>query len=161
MRSRTVVALVLLTLVASAQLLSSKGNKTSFVTLEPAPEVTIGRGKPAKAAVRFRVQAGYHVNSNRPHSDLMIPTELKLEANPAVTVGKIEYPKGEDFSLSFSKEKLNVYQGDVTIQVPLSAAKGAKPGAYVLKGILRYQACNDNACFPPKDAPLEVTVRVQ
>lgn len=161
MRLRVTIVLVLLALTASAQLLGSKGNKTSFVTLEPSPEVKLTRGQPAKAAVRFRVQAGYHVNSNRPHSDLMIPTELKFEASPAVTVGKIEYPKGEDYSLSFSKEKLNVYQGDVTIQVPVSVAKGAKPGAYVLKGTLRYQACNDNACFPPKDAPLEVTVRVQ
>lgn len=161
MRVKAAIAFVLLTLAAAAQLTGSKWNKASFVTLEPSPEVTLTRGKPAKAAVRFRIQAGYHVNSNQPHSDLLIPTELKLDANPAVSVGKIEYPKGEDFSLSFSKEKLNVYQGDVTIQVPLSAAKGAKPGAYVLKGTLRYQACNDNACFPPKDAPLEITVRVR
>lgn len=161
MKLRAAIALVLLTLTASAQLTGSRWNKATFVTLEPSPEVTVVRGKPAKVAVRFRVQAGYHVNSNQPHSDLLIPTELKLEANPAVTVGKIEYPKGEDYSLSFSKEKLNVYHGDVTIQVPLTAAKGARPGAYVLKGTLRYQACNDNACFPPKDAPLEVTVRVQ
>jgi len=160
-RVKAAIAFVLLTLAAAAQLTGSKWNKASFVTLEPSPEVTLTRGKPAKAAVRFRIQAGYHVNSNQPHSDLLIPTELKLDANPAVSVGKIEYPKGEDFSLSFSKEKLNVYQGDVTIQVPLSAAKGAKPGAYVLKGTLRYQACNDNACFPPKDAPLEITVRVR
>lgn len=161
MRLRGAIAFLLVTLAASAQLLGSKGNKTSFVTLEPGPEVTLTRGRPAKAAVRFRVKAGYHVNSNRPHSDLLIPTELKFEANPAVAIGKIEYPQGEDYSLSFSKEKLNVYQGDVTLQVPISAVKGAKPGTYALKGTLRYQACNDNACFPPKDAPLEVTVHVR
>ncbi len=155
------VAVVLLVALAAAQAPLDRFNKTSFVTMQPAAEVRVARTKPAKATVRFRVNPGYHVNSNKPSSDLLIPTEITFAANPAIVVGKPAYPAGEELSLSFSpKQKLSVYQGDVTVTVPLSAAKSAKRGAYKLKGSLSYQACNDNACFPPKTAPFELTVLI-
>lgn len=160
---RSVLAFLILATVSTfAQLGDSKWNKATYITMEPAPTVTISRGKPASATVRFRVNKGFHVNSNKPSSDLLIPTEIQFEAEPAIVVGKIEYPAGEQFALAFSpKQKLSVYQGDVAIQVPLSAAKKAKAGTYKLKGSLSYQACNDNACFPPKTAPFELTVQVR
>ena len=161
MRS-SLACLVLFAASAFAQLGDNKFNKASYVTLEPAPTVTVSKGKPAKTAVHFRVNKGFHVNSNKPSSDLLIPTEIKFEANSAIVVGKLEYPAGEEFALSFSpKQKLSVYQGDVAVQVPLSAAKKAKAGSYTLKGSLSYQACNDTACFPPKTAPFELTVQVR
>ncbi len=146
----------------SAQTADNRWNKATYITLEPAPAVTVSKGKPAKATVRFRVKSGFHVNSNKPSSDLLIPTEIKFEANPAIAVGKLEYPVGEEFALSFSPgQKLSVYQGDVTVNVPLRAAKRARPGDYTLKGSLSYQACNDNACFPPKTATFELSVQVR
>jgi DsbC/DsbD-like thiol-disulfide interchange protein len=160
--NKVILAGALLVATSFAQLGDSKWNKTTYITLEPAPAVTVSKGKPARATVRFRVNKGYHVNSSKPSSDLLIPTEIKFEAAPAVAVGKIEYPKGEEYALSFSPgQKLSVYQGDVAVTVPVSAAKAAKPGTYTLKGSLSYQACNDNACFPPKSAPLELTVHVR
>jgi DsbC/DsbD-like thiol-disulfide interchange protein len=145
-----------------AQSPDNKWNKATYVTLEPSPAITVSKGKPAKAMVRFRVKQGFHVNSNKPSSDLLIPTEIKFDAQPNIAIGKLEYPPGEEFALSFSPgQKLSVYQGDVAVNVPLSAARSAKPGAYTLKGSLSYQACNDNACFPPKTAPFELTVLVR
>jgi DsbC/DsbD-like thiol-disulfide interchange protein len=163
---RTVITLaitfVVLALAAVAQLGESKWNKATYVTLEPTPTVSVTKGKAATATVRFRVKQGFHVNSNKPSSDLLIPTEIKFEAQPGIVLGKIVYPAGEEFALSFSpKQKLSVYQGDVALTVPVSAAKNAKPGDYRLKGSLSYQACNDNACFPPKTAPFELNVQVR
>lgn len=161
MRRYILPVLIVFGATALAQLGESKWNKATYVTLQPMAVVTLTPAKPAKATVRFRVNPGFHVNSNKPTSDLLIPTEIKFEANPAVVVGKIAYPAGEDYALSFSpKQKLNVYQGDVAVVVPVSAAKNAKRGTYTLKGSLSYQACNDNACFPPKTAPFELTVQL-
>ena len=159
---RTIVTFLVLAVAAFAQLGESKWNKATYVTLEPTPTVVVSKGKAATATVRFRVKQGYHVNSNQPSSDLLIPTEIKFEAQPGVVVGRVVYPAGEEFALSFSpKQKLSVYQGDVTLKVPVSAAKNAKVGDYTLKGSLSYQACNDNACFPPKSAPFELTVQLR
>lgn len=159
---KRLLSLLLLSALLAAQSNEAKWAKATYVTLETMPAVTVHKGKPAKATVRFRVNKGFHVNSNLPSSDLLIPTEIKFEANPAVILGKLEYPKGEEFALSFSpQQKLSIYQGDVAVNVPLRAAKGAKPGSYTLKGSLSYQACNDNACFPPKTAPFELLVQVR
>lgn len=155
------LASLLMTVAAFAQNGDSKWNKATYVTLESTPTVTITKAKPAQAILRFRVNPGYHVNSNKPSSDLLIPTEIKFDAQTAVVIGKIAYPAGEEFALSFSpKQKLSVYQGDVAVTVPLSAAKAARRGTYRLKGSLHYQACNDNACFPPKSAPFELSVTI-
>lgn len=154
--------LLLLVSLAAAQSGLDRFNKTSFVTLQPTEEVRLKGGKPAKATIRFRVNPGYHVNSNKPASDLLIPTQINFEKQAGVTVGRLVYPAGEDLALAFSpKQKLSVYQGDVAVTVPLSATKTAKRGAYKLKGSLSYQACNDNACFPPKTTPFEVSVVIE
>jgi DsbC/DsbD-like thiol-disulfide interchange protein len=160
-RVKSAVAL-LLTAVALAQSPLERFNKASFVTMEPTSDVRVARAKPTKAIISFRVKPGYHVNSNQPGSDLLIPTEVKFDSQSAIVVGKAAYPAGEELALAFSpKQKLSVYQGDVAVAVPLTAAKSAKRGAYKLKGSLCYQACNDNACFPPKTAPFELNVIVQ
>jgi DsbC/DsbD-like thiol-disulfide interchange protein len=135
--------------------------KHQWVTLFPVATVTVTKSKPAKAVINFRVEQGYHINSNHPTSELLIPTEIKLDPAQGLSIGKIAYPPGQDMSLSFAPdEKLNVYAGEVSVAVPVSAGKSTAPGEYVLKGQLRYQACNDNSCFPPKNIPLEVPVKV-
>lgn len=135
--------------------------KHQWVTLSPVAPVTVTKSKPAKAVINFRVEQGYHINSNHPKSELLIPTEIELNPAEGLSVGKIAYPPGQDMALSFAPdEKLNVYAGEVSVAVPVSAGKAVAPGQYVLKGQLRYQACNDNSCFPPKTIPLEVPVKV-
>jgi DsbC/DsbD-like thiol-disulfide interchange protein len=135
--------------------------RPAHVTVDPVAPVTIQGAKPAVAQVRFRVRDGFHVNSNKPNSDLLIPTEIVLTAIPEVRAGKPEYPAGHDFALTFSpNEKLSVYSGDVTVPIPVTANKPMRPGSYVLKGELKYQACDDRSCFPPKSILLEIPVKV-
>ena len=160
MTRAALLGILLVTFSAFSQV-GDKWNKASYVTVEPTPTITLTKVKTAKATVRFRVNQGFHVNSNKPTSDLLIPTEIKFDPQSAVVIGKIAYPAGEELSLSFSpQQKLSVYQGDVIVTVPLLLAKTVKRGTYTLRGSLSYQACNDNACFPPKTAPFELTVLV-
>jgi hypothetical protein len=136
--------------------------RPAHVTLEPVAPVTVRGVQPVSAEIKFRIRAGFHVNSNKPSSELLIPTEIVLTAPSEVRPGKPLYPPGHDFSLTFSpKEKLNVYSGEVTVPIPLAATKPIKPGNYALKGELKYQACDDRSCFPPKTLPFEVPVRVE
>ena len=133
-----------------------------LVTLAPVEPVAAAAGKVTDATVHFRIAPGYHVNSNKPKSELLIPTTVKIEPTPQFTIAKITYPAGQDFALKFAPdEKLNVYEGDVAVTTTIRAAKSAKPGSYTLKGELHYQACNDTSCFPPKTLPLEISVTVK
>ena len=76
--------------------------------------------------LNFRVPPGYHINSNTPKSEFLIPTALKMDLPTDIILGKIEYPAGEDTSFPFSPdEKLSVYSGDFTISLwRASAALG-------------------------------------
>lgn len=113
---------------------------------------TVAAGKPAMLQLRFRVDPGFHVNSHTPKSEMLIPTRLAVEDAPGVNVTGVDFPKGTLFSFSFEpKEKLDVYTGEVTLTAHLTA----QPGAHTFKGALRYQACDNSACYPPKMLAVE------
>ena len=130
-----------------------------WVSLPQPEESTLAPGKTGAVTLRFEVNAGNHVNSNKPSSTLLIPTRLKLDPSAGLSVLKISYPAGQDLTFPFDPdEKLNVYTGTFPVTVQLRA--GTKPGSYPVRGELTYQACNDRACFPPKKLPVEFEVKV-
>jgi DsbC/DsbD-like thiol-disulfide interchange protein len=117
-------------------------------------------GAPAQAAVVAEVASGYHINDHHPSLDYLIPTQVKLDPSPRLTVDKLVYPKGELKSFAFSDTQLSVYQGKVTVGILLNVARGTPPGDYTLRGKFEYQACNDHACLPPASVPVSLTVKV-
>lgn len=146
---------------ASAAMLDTAPKTPSWVTPLPVSKISVAAGKPARVQLRFRIADGYHINSNQPGSELLIPTKLLLNPPTDVGVGSITYPKGHDLTLAIAPDqKLNVYTGEFTIAAKVSAARTAIPGKYKVHGQLKYQACNDRSCFPPKLAPVEFEVQV-
>jgi hypothetical protein len=141
-------------------LLDRPGQK-HYVTLEPVQTVSIVPERPTTVQLHFRVGSGYHINSNRPSSELLIPTTVRLMPPSDLMAGRITYPLGKNVSFPFAPdEKLNVYSEEFTVKALVTATKAALPGKFTVHGELRYQACNDNACFPPKALPLQFNVRV-
>jgi len=132
------------------------------VEMAPAGTTSVTRGKPGTVELDFRVKPGFHINSNHPNSAYLIPTVLKLDAPTDIAIGKIDYPKGRDLSFAFAPdEKLNVYSGDFAVQVTVHPLHTVMAGKYNVRGNLRYQACDDRACYPPKTLPVEFLVQVK
>jgi hypothetical protein len=137
------------------------GPKGPVVKMAPAPVVTAVQAKPATVPLSFNVASGYHINSNHPKSEFLIPTALKVEATTDIVVGKIVYPDGQDMSFAFAPdEKLNVYTGDFKVDVVVHPLRSVEPGKYVVRGSLKYQACDNTACYPPKNLPVSFDVRI-
>ena len=101
---KRVVIAAAVAILLGAGLRAESGAKSSagWVTAEPIGPVSVAAGQSATAALRFRVADGYHINSNKPKSELLIPTELKLEAPVGVRLSAVSYPEGSEFALSFS-----------------------------------------------------------
>jgi len=117
--------------------------------------VPLGAEKTQTVELRFRIDPGFHINSHTPKDELLIPTELKLDASQGVTVLDEQYPRGASFRLAVGAgETLDVYQGEFRVSVRLTAAQGAS----LLTGSLRYQACDNAACFPPRTLPIRVAL---
>jgi len=72
--------------------------KAPTVYLAPIPLATAQRAKQTMVNLNFRVPLGYHINSNTPKSEFLIPTALKMDLPTDIILGKIEYPAGEDAS---------------------------------------------------------------
>jgi thiol:disulfide interchange protein len=135
--------------------------KAPTLTIAPVPLTTAQRTQATMVNLNFRVPPGYHINSNTPKSEFLIPTALRMDLPTDIILGKIEYPAGEEASFPFSPdEKLSVYSGDFTIAVAVHPLKSVMPGKYVIHGVLRYQACDNAACYPPKTLPVSFDVKV-
>lgn len=155
----TTIVLVLVCAQAWAQ--EGFGRKAPAVTALAPPTVTINRGTQGNVDLAFRIPHGYHINSNQPKAEYLIPTTLKLDAPTDIVVGRITYPDGDDASFPFApNEKLSVYGGDFTLSVMVRPLASVLPGKYVLRGNLRYQACDNAACYPPKQLPVQFEVKI-
>lgn len=151
-------AATLLALAAAAQVV---GASAQLVTTAPVAPVKVTPGRTAKVQFAFRVQPGLHINSNKPNSELLLPTKLNLQTPANLTIAGLSYPPGQSFKLAFSDDKLSVYTGDFEVDGTVTAAGTMKPGTYAVAGELQYQACNDRQCFPPKKLPVEFNVVVK
>lgn len=140
---------------------ASTAGKAPSVTFAPIPVVSAERTAQTKVELNFRVAEGFHINSNTPKSEFLIPTSLRMDLPTDIVLGKIGYPAGQDVSFPFQPdEALNVYTGDFTIAVIVHPLKAVVPGKYVMHGVLRYQACDNAQCFPPKSLPVSFDVKV-
>lgn len=137
------------------------GPKGPVVKMAPAPIITAVQSKPSAVPLSFNVASGYHINSNHPKSEYLIPTALKIDAITDIVIGKTVYPDGQDLSFAFAPdEKLNVYTGDFKVLVEVHPLSSVQPGKYIVRGSLKYQACDNSACYPPKNLPVSFDVRI-
>ena len=118
--------------------------------------VDVAAGKVQFVELRFRVEPGFHINSHMPRDPLLIGTSLKLDTGHGVDVQGVDYPKGAAFQLGQGKDAqmLDVYQGEFRVRVRMIADMGNS----TMTGTLHYQACDDAACFPPKNLVVNVAV---
>ncbi len=159
LREHTSRLMCLLALLAGAAL--AQAGKSPSVTIAPVALVMAPRAAQTMVNLNFRVAHGFHINSNTPKSEFLIPTALKMDLPTDIILGKIGYPAGQDLSFPFSPdETLNVYNGDFTIAVAVHPLHSVVPGKYIMHGVLRYQACDNAQCFPPKTLPVSFEVKV-
>jgi len=160
-RSALIVSLAVFFLVLLVGTALPQSGKAPSVTMAPVPLVTAPRTTQTMVNLNFRVARDFHINSNAPRSEFLIPTALKMDVPTDIALGKIGYPPGQDVSFPFSPdEALNVYTGDFTIVVAVHPLKSVVPGKYVMHGVLHYQACDNAQCFPPKNLPVSFEVKV-
>jgi hypothetical protein len=162
---RATSGLVFLILIASLSpaipAAAQTPGKAPSLTVAAVPLTTAQRTSQTMVSLNFRVPPGYHINSNTPKSEFLIPTTLKIDVPTDIVLGKTVYPAGEDRTFPFSPdETLNVYSGDFTIAVGVHPLHSVVPGKYLMHGVLRYQACDNAACYPPKNLPVSFEVKV-
>jgi DsbC/DsbD-like thiol-disulfide interchange protein len=132
-----------------------------FVNFVSANKVVVTPGHSSPVLFTFQVQEPYHINSSQPLAEELIPTQLHFSLPSEVALGKMQYPTGKLMSFPFDPStKLSVYSGNFLIKGMVVAPTAASSGTYTIHGELRYQACDNNACYPPKKLPFTFDVKV-
>jgi thiol:disulfide interchange protein DsbD len=122
--------------------------------------VHVSAGHSARATVRLTIQHGWHVNSNPPSPNYMIPTRLEMTSSSGVVPGKPRYPSPRTLKVEFDEQPLSVYDSTAVITVPITAAADAVNGHLTLHGKLSFQSCNDQVCLAPARVPVAIEVLV-
>ena len=117
-------------------------------------------GELLRLAVKVTLAGEFHVNSHVPSAEYLIPTTFELVAPEGLVAGEWQFPKGKDRQFPFSDVPLNVYEGTFVIQGSLTAAPNSAPGKKEARGVLKYQACTSQRCFPPKKEEVVLLVRI-
>ncbi len=138
--------------------LSAAGQKIEVTGAFAQP--TVSRGSTAQGTIVIAIPEGLHVNSSKPESEYAIPTSVRI-SGVGFKVGPIEYPEGANRKFQFSETELNVYEGEVSIPFTVAVPKGFRGGTISVKAIVRYQACTEEICYPPKNKELVITASVK
>lgn len=148
------------TLLTSGAALAQPGRPEKAALSLAADRTAYEPGGTARIAARVTVEDGWHVNSNTPTFEYLIPTKLDLELPADWPDETVRYPKHEMQTFAFADQPLAVYAGEFVIQSEVKVPAGAAQGAVPIRAALRYQACNDSQCLPPvtTDATVSLTV---
>ncbi len=142
-------------------LFASVGHSQSpqVLKLDPVEKITAKAGSTVKVSIPFTVDEGYHVNSNKPADEFLIPLKLTWGG------GSIEYisttnPKPRFENYPFSSKPVSVFTGDFQVVAVFKIAKSADAGVAQVAGKLHYQACNERMCLTPKTMDVSVPLEI-
>ena len=125
-----------------------------------APDKT-RKGRTVRGSVLMEIPSGLHVQSNKPLDKYLIPTKLDIETPQGMKVGPISYPRAVMRNLKFSKGAVAVYEGRAMIRFNLTVPANYSGSSGEIKGKLRFQACNDESCFPPVTREVKMWLNVE
>lgn len=144
-------------LIAACALSAQQGG---VLTVEPPSKLVVKRNEPPVQKLKVVIQQGYHANSSKPAEAYLIPFKLAWEAGP-LEAAEIVYPPAKMEKFSFSEAPLSIYDGAFEVTTKFRKTATAQPGPAVMTGKLRYQACNDKMCLPPKTVEVKQTLVIE
>jgi hypothetical protein len=128
--------------------------------MTPKPEPVVAKaGATIEVKLPLQLREGYHVNTNMPPDPYLIPLRLTWDSGP-LTVAEVAYPKPSFLKVDFFAGQLPVFSGRFDLITRFKVASSLQPGLVNVPGKLRYQACNDRMCLPPKTIEITLPVSV-
>jgi thiol:disulfide interchange protein len=121
---------------------------------------SVARGRATRGTVVMTIPGGLHVNSNRPNSQYAIPTTVRVTSSNA-RLSAVSYPRGKNRKFQFSENAINVYEGRVAFNFNVTVPANFRGNRISVRAVVRYQACTDEVCYPPKSQEITLTANVR
>ncbi|NJD23231.1 MAG: DUF255 domain-containing protein [Melioribacter sp.] len=115
--------------------------------------------KELKITLIASVQSGWHINSNKPNDEYLIPTKIS-SSNKSFPLVNIVFPVPEERKLAVSDKPVSVFEGESKFILTFKIDKAIANGKYKIPIEFSYQGCNDQTCMPPTDTVVELVIEV-
>jgi DsbC/DsbD-like thiol-disulfide interchange protein len=126
--------------------------------IHPPDPISAKRGSAVVETLDVSVLPGFHVNSDKPKDEFLIPLKLTWTGGPLEAQG-VSYPKPEEITVG--GQSLVVFTGKFQLQTKFQVPANAATGSATMTGKLRYQACNNEMCFRPSSVEVHLPVAVE
>ena len=110
-------------------------------------------------ALEVELEKGFHVNSNTPLEDWVIPTILSITTPDGVEVSEIVYPEAIEKAAG-GMPNMSLFDGHFVIGAALAINESAILGDQPITLTLGYQACNDKVCMQPEELMIESVLKI-
>ena len=108
--------------------------------------------------VKANIAGGWHLYALDQKPGGPKALSFEIERNPWYFLGPASGPAPRRAYDQEFKITTDTYSGSPEFSVPLGWIKGAPAGTSEIRLIVRYQACSDKLCLPPRKESLKVTV---
>jgi thiol:disulfide interchange protein len=155
--NRTGLLLSVACLLLSASAARAQNPVTFSIKANAASALKPGDKFTAKVAAQ--IQGGWHLYSITQGAGGPVPTRITMpEGQPFKLAGTPSGPRPRVAMDPNFEINTETHEGSVTFSVPVLVIADAPAGAQSLNVNVRYQACNDKNCLPPRTAKLSVPV---
>lgn len=138
----------------------SAAENNSVLSVVPPARVHAQRGQSLTQPITAELRSGYHVNSNQPADEYLIPLKLTWLKGP-LEMEAVSYPKPLLENYAFSQKPVSVFSGKFEIVTKFKTPPSAQTGIALMNGKLRFQACNEKECLPPKTMDVQFAVDIR
>ncbi len=132
--------------------------KSDYVTLSGYQDrESYSAGDTVKLALSIDIKQGYHINSYKVNDPTLIKTEVSTESGDFKLINAY-FPADKKLKFEFSENEIDVYEGNINVGLKLITSASLLPGKFEIPVLIKYQACDDKVCYPPKDVTLTIPV---
>jgi len=108
--------------------------------------------------VHVEIAPGWHINSDAPLDEFLVPTSVEAKAE-GCEFGKPGYPRPERVHSDAMGGDVLLFSGAFDVVLPFlkkpSSRNADGPGGPRTIVTLKYQACDQATCYPPKEISSE------
>jgi DsbC/DsbD-like thiol-disulfide interchange protein len=167
LRLRAVPLILLLAAVAllgssAAQAQESAPQPVHWTATFKAAPPTLRPGQKVTLNLTASIDSGWHVYAlTQPPDSPVIATQITVpDGQPLALSGDIEAPQAESKMDPTIGKRTAFYEDSASFALPLKVNKKAHPGKHSFEVDVRFQACNDRLCLPPRTQKVETPVEI-
>ena len=171
-KTAAVVAVIVGITAAGQSPLAGQSPRGSVVTAFTPHVSVLATLSPIEVSPGSKVSIAFEVTP-KPHMHVYAPggqyraVSVKLDPQPLFKAHGVVYPKAQTYFFEPLNERALVYSDpfqlvlDVTVgETPEQQAQLRGRSRLKLKGVLDYQACDDEFCYLPTSVPFEWTLKI-